>query len=95
MKYEHRINMIKSAIIAACANGPVPFGAIQRAVNIVGETFWGDISRLGFTLPAHHFTLQLVNDGKIVRTGAIESEDGATYEAYESKAQTKASGIHK
>jgi len=80
VKYEHRVNMIKSAIIAACANGPVPFGTIQRAVNVVGETFWNDMSRVGTTLPAHHFTTQLVNDRKIVRTGNVQ-EDGATYEA--------------
>ena len=80
MKYEHRVNVIKSAIIAACANGPVPFGTIQRAVNVVAETFWHDISRTGSTLPAHHFTMQLVNDGEIIRTGEIQ-EDGATYEA--------------
>jgi hypothetical protein len=77
-----RERMLRAAIVAACTNGPVEWGKVQRAVNIVAETFFGDLTRCGTTIPAYPLAMQLVGECKLRMS--VYSEDGpATYEAIE------------
>jgi hypothetical protein len=65
-----RERMLRAAIVAA------------RAVNIVAETFFGDLTRCGTTIPAYPLAMQLVGECKLRMS--VYSEDGpATYEAIE------------